>query len=599
MITLRYADRMTGGNDRQIPEKMEGIQMKKTRYFESFAEYHDFYEENGHEINRVDVVAGPLWIVADAEIECRGWRTALRRFESALAEDEQLSWTVGYYADAKRVDDVDGRFYNDCDGYMIEELSEGVWYVAARTAVKTAEDDETETAAEDNTTGGSTMYTLNDYIRDTADLPAAELRETIRNLRDAVAMLDHICADHILNEKTPAETVAAYVAALDASKWVQEVAIDGREIAEIIIASLVNRSAWDGRISRASAEWARAVQDCMEEGLCDRLRIYTQMHMVHLDQIARAMMAYEPQETETGDETAEESSEDQSEEETGEDIPGPSETVADSFALPTDSDRVRAICERIAENIAEYATMPVDSLDICIADGNEKVGHIKNVSQPPVISCRGVCAECGGDCYDGRAVLQYPDTAAARARNWSIYCRDPLSYFGQIIGTVRRMRKRFFRWHVGGEIVDGLYFRLMIATARLAPRVTFLCFTKRHKLVADELSAMGGRDALPANLRLILSAWPGLPLYNPYDLPVSAPYAGDKPRTWYGCPGNCEECAARNIGCWSLPAGAVVGFAYHGTAGDLFAERFAAWEDRPTGRRPKRTASSKEGRETA
>lgn len=493
VITLRYADRRTGGNDRQIPEKMEGIQMKKTRYFKSFSEYHDFYEENGHEI------AG-------------------------------------------------------------------------------------ETAEEDNTTGGSTMYTLNDYIRDTADLPAAELRESIRNLREAVAMLDHICADHILNEKTPAETVSAYVAALDASGWVQESGCDGCEIAEIIIASLVNRSAWDGRISREAAEWARSVEDCMEEGLCDRLRIYTRMHMVHLDQIARAMMAYEPQETETAEET-----------ETDRD----GETVAESLVLPTDSDRVRAICERIAENIAEYSTMPVDSMDVCIADGNSKVGHVKNVSQPPVISCRGVCAECGGDCYDGRAVLQYPDTAAARGRNWSIYCRDPLAYFGQIIGTFRRMRKRFFRWHVGGEIVDGLYFRLMVATARLAPRVTFLCFTKRHKLIADELAAMGGRDALPDNLRLILSAWPGLPLYNPYNLPVSAPYSGDKPRTWYGCPGNCEDCAARNIGCWSLPSGAVVGFAYHGTAGDLFSERFAAWEDRPTGERPKRTASSKKGAATA
>lgn len=127
--------------------------MKKTRYFDSFAAYHDFYEETGHEINRVDVVAGPLWIVADAEIECRGWRTALRRFESALAEDELFSWTVGYYADANNAADVDGRFYNDCDGYMIEELSEGIWYVAARTAVKTAEDDETETETRDETAG--------------------------------------------------------------------------------------------------------------------------------------------------------------------------------------------------------------------------------------------------------------------------------------------------------------------------------------------------------------------------------------------------------------------------------------------------------------
>lgn len=583
--------------------------MKKTRYFDSFAEYHDFYEENGHEINRVDVVAGPLWIVADAEIECRGWRTALRRFESAISEDEQFSWTVGYYADAKRVDDVDGRFYNDCDGYMIEQLSDGLWYVAARTAVKTAEDDETETGdeiaeetsedqssedqseeetGEDAETVGISLSDLRDAL-DSGEISREEYRQACREMREDLDGMERVY--NATRDRSVSESVAEIVRDYNDrfyGRYGFRGSMEGAaDAVRDMVASLVNRSAWDGRLSRRVVAWAASREYAVSADLAVEMGIQTGIHLANLNQIAQCLMDYTPEER-----TDEE-------ERTGAPASSPSETVAESLVLPTDSDRVRAICERIGERIAEYATMPVDSLDVCIADGNEKVGHIKNVSQPPVISCRGVCAECGGDCYDGRAVLQYPDTAAARGRNWSIYCRDPLAYFGQIIGTVRRMRKRFFRWHVGGEIVDGLYFRLMIATARLAPRVTFLCFTKRHKLIADELSAMGGRDALPENLRLILSAWPGLPLYNPYNLPVSAPYSGDKPRTWYGCPGNCEDCAARNIGCWSLPSGAVVGFAYHGTAGDLFAERFAAWEDRPAGRRARRTASSKKGAATA
>lgn len=358
-----------------------------------------------------------------------------------------------------------------------------------------------------------------------------------------------------------------------------------------LVASLVNRSSWDGRISPAVKAWAEGREKSVDEETANKMGLYTRLHMVHLNQIAERLMDYEPEDADeilaediaeaVADSVAEEIESESNAEETSD--------AVDSSEDQGNSDRAEHVAEILRERIAEYDAQPVDSLAVSLSDGNDKVGHIKNVSMPPVVSCSGVCAHCGGHCYDGRAVIQYPDTAAARARNWSIYTRDPLAYFGRVLGTVRRMRRSLFRWHVGGEIVDSLYFRLMVGVARLVPRVTYLCFTKRHSLVADEIAAMGGRDALPDNLRLILSAWPGETLYNPYGLPVSAPYVGERPRGWIGCPGNCETCAKHGRGCWTATTGDVIGFKYHGTLPADFLAEFSAWTapetDRETERR--------------
>lgn len=106
-----------------------------------------------------------------------------------------------------------------------------------------------------------------------------------------------------LYHSTPAQTVAAYVEAV------------GYEAAVEIIASLVNRNAWDGRISRRSAEWANAQENSWDEEACSSLSLYTnRIHMAHLDQIAAAMMKYQP----TTEEAAEEAQEAQEAQEAAE-----------------------------------------------------------------------------------------------------------------------------------------------------------------------------------------------------------------------------------------------------------------------------------------
>ena len=111
-------------------------------------------------------------------------------------------------------------------------------------------------------------------------------------------------AESPLYHSTPAQTVAAFVESV------------GYEAAVEIVASLVNRSAWDGRISRRCAEWANAQENSWDEEACSRLSIYTnRIHMAHLDQIAAAMMKYEPT-TEPAAEEAQEVAEEAQEEST-------------------------------------------------------------------------------------------------------------------------------------------------------------------------------------------------------------------------------------------------------------------------------------------
>ena len=81
----------------------------------------------------------------------------------------------------------------------------------------------------------------------------------------------------------------------------------------------------------------------------------------------------------------------------------------------------------------------------------------------------------------------------------------------------------------------------------------------------NEYVANGGE--IPENLQLIFSAWPGMPLDNPYNFPTSSPRFIDgscaAPEGAKECPGNCSECAVMGAGCWTLKAGEGVVFNAH------------------------------------
>ena len=108
-----------------------------------------------------------------------------------------------------------------------------------------------------------------------------EYRTIANAARQAVADLEAVYRDTI--EKTPAETVAAYVERV------------GYDVAVSTIATLVNRSASDGRISRRCAEWAATREGAFDAEAAERLWIYSdRIHKAHLDQLATAMIEYSP-----------------------------------------------------------------------------------------------------------------------------------------------------------------------------------------------------------------------------------------------------------------------------------------------------------------
>lgn len=104
-------------------------------------------------------------------------------------------------------------------------------------------------------------------------------RNILQELRAAVKTLETIHNETLTNDGTPGQTVTAFIEAV------------GYDTACDVIASLVNVSAWDGRISSKSVQWSETVGTSLDEEAARNYGIYSdRIHKAHLDQIARAMM---------------------------------------------------------------------------------------------------------------------------------------------------------------------------------------------------------------------------------------------------------------------------------------------------------------------
>jgi len=216
-----------------------------------------------------------------------------------------------------------------------------------------------------------------------------------------------------------------------------------------------------------------------------------------------------------------------------------------------------------------YIETGTDGLTVRFSTGNRKTGaNVPSVSLIPVADC-GNCKVCAGGCYDVRNVCFQKSVQVSRAVNSAIYHSNPGAYFAAIRKFVRFAR--FFRWHVGGDVVDLEYWKNVVSIAVDTPACEFLIFTKEFVLVNSWIDAGG---VIPSNLHVIFSDWRGIYMDNPYNLPVSSPVWFDKAgreiergphctaaAVW--CPGSCEDCAAVCGGCWGLKNGETVLFAAH------------------------------------
>jgi ferredoxin len=220
---------------------------------------------------------------------------------------------------------------------------------------------------------------------------------------------------------------------------------------------------------------------------------------------------------------------------------------------------INKVCQLSKAYNASHASQDPATIKIHISDGNKKLGAIMNVSLPPVVTCQN-CGSCSKYCYAVRNYLRGENVYHAWNENYFLFLTDPDRYFNEISQAVKL--QRFFRWHVSGDIVNGLYFAGMIRVAVENPKVEFLAFTKAYQIVN---AAIAAGAVIPSNLHILFSAAPGVDMPNPYRLPeCHINFADPSKNTYCGgaeyehyCNGDCTECAINGCGCFFLKPGDV------------------------------------------
>lgn len=213
--------------------------------------------------------------------------------------------------------------------------------------------------------------------------------------------------------------------------------------------------------------------------------------------------------------------------------------------------------------------------NVKISPGNSKMGSIKSISLPAVVTCRQ--CDCHKKCYAKKLERLRPNVANAYQNNLEILKNEPERYWREVEAAI--MTSRYFRFHVSGDIPDDNYFCRMISIAWRNPHCEILCFTKRYEIVnnyiTDYLKGLyqgkifdGMLDQIiPKNIHIIYSGWVGLEMANPFSLPEAHVRFRDGTTTAadhaFECGGNCTECAVVGEGCWSLKQGQQVIFNEH------------------------------------
>lgn len=198
-------------------------------------------------------------------------------------------------------------------------------------------------------------------------------------------------------------------------------------------------------------------------------------------------------------------------------------------------------------------------MKVSISKGNRKMGEIKSVSLPPVVTCASGCA-CAKKCYAMKMCRIYKNVKESYNRNLEILVTDKNEYWNQVNDAM--CTSRFFRMHVSGDIPSYEYLLDMVNVAKKNPHCDILTFTKRYSFVNTFINNGG---VIPSNLHILFSEWEGMVMENQHNLPVAhVIFKGEEPQSnWNICNGNCLECAKNNANCWSLKNGEHVAFHEH------------------------------------
>lgn len=196
---------------------------------------------------------------------------------------------------------------------------------------------------------------------------------------------------------------------------------------------------------------------------------------------------------------------------------------------------------------------------------NSKLGgFIPSVSFPVVGSCR--CdAPCFAECYALKGHYGCPSVKKSLLENITEYNADPQGFFDKINEYLNNglVIYKYFRWFASGDIVNKMFFDLMVELALKNPLTQFMAFTKKYYIVNDYITLHG---KLPNNLKIVFSHWDKTwAVNNPYELPCSYIIFKNQdkneniPSNAIPCSGKCDKC----LGCWHLKNGQAVQFKQH------------------------------------
>ena len=124
---------------------------------------------------------------------------------------------------------------------------------------------------------------------------------------------------------------------------------------------------------------------------------------------------------------------------------------------------------------------------VSISAGNAKMGTVKSVSLPPVVTCCN-CEQCAKKCYARRIYRRRANVRQAYDNNLFILESDPAEYWKQLDYVLHF--ERYFRFHVSGDIVSADYFQNMVMLAVNNPHCEILAFTKAFDFVNSILDRM-------------------------------------------------------------------------------------------------------------
>jgi hypothetical protein len=205
----------------------------------------------------------------------------------------------------------------------------------------------------------------------------------------------------------------------------------------------------------------------------------------------------------------------------------------------------------------------IENVHLRLQPGNSKTGAAcYTVSLIPVVDCPN-CSGCKGKCYDLRNVCFQPGVQNDRARNSAIHKADRERFWAEIDAQVKEFFVRELRINVGGDLEEE-DFPYLAKLGRRNRQTMILFFTKNY----DGINRFLSKAKFPKNVRPIMSAWPGIEMDNPFNLPCSHVLWKDGSTTApeygaYYCGGNCSACAFKGEGCWSLKKGEHVIFNAH------------------------------------